>query len=357
MKRLFKKGAAILLTATMAMGLAACGGKDSEQTSVNSSLSKQFVYRCEELSIEDIEGEMSIMATSQNDNKIKMLAAIYNYDNYVENDFRLISMNTDGSEVAQVKLEVPSQTDGNSEVISTDVAIEARTEAPTMNLVEGEETATEEVIGTTDLDATDDVVIDDGMIDDGFYPGEESYSYTYYNNFAFGSDGCIYGKKSTEGQDYSVLDEYGNPTYTQTESIVKWNDAGEYVEEYPMESLSTDEAYYYVTRMLPNTDGGLLLLIAGDSFGTIEMNSEGEFTEFKEISELSNYMQSYADMICYEDGRMLITYYDDTWTHMYGVEYNPQTKTVGEEKEIPTFISRNNNGLIASNKYDFMYCN
>lgn len=350
LKKLWKKTASILLVATMVLGLCACGenktddggkgGKDSK--GVNSELAKQFVYKEEALDLSALGSENDYyIAKMQKIGDILYVLASYNQykmDGTSLNYFKLLSMNTDGSNSKVIDLLLPGQVieDIPEEEITGEGAGDAvvlpmpRAEVSSKVMVETE-VAVEDVV-------TEDVAVEDAVIDvpadDFYYEPSTSYEYSGYGQSVIAEDGMVYAVRNHTIEDWSDPENYISKSDT---TICCWDKDGNFVWEAPIEGLQTEEHWYYVQNMMPQKEGGVTLLLSGDKVCKIDVDKTGKATEMKPLSEdLNSTFNNAQNIMIGNDGKIVFTYYDQEWTNMYMATYDPATGAVSEGVKLPS---------------------
>ena len=119
-----KRVLALGLTVAMTIGLCACGkdgdGSNNKPSSGNSSsLAKEHVYRVQNITLPQMYsgqgGNINIRCTAHRDGKVYMVMQVYDYETYSENDYRVVSMKEDGTDVQMATLEI-ARNSGNEDV-------------------------------------------------------------------------------------------------------------------------------------------------------------------------------------------------------------------------------------------------
>ena len=109
-KRLVSRCLSFGLALAVTAGLCACGGGGSE---ADPDLAKENVYRMKEIELPKLynpeSGNMNVLASAVRDGKINLLVWLRDWSTevYNEYDYRLISMNEDGSDAKVTPLEIP----------------------------------------------------------------------------------------------------------------------------------------------------------------------------------------------------------------------------------------------------------
>lgn len=336
-----KKGLRKLICAglvlSMTMGLCACGG-EKKTTSADTSLAKQYVYSYEEIKLPaEIGDDASISSVTRQNDRIYMVADIHNWDertNSGNREIKLLSMKEDGTDLQTIELETPASEDNGTGEGAEESAEE----------VTGEETAEEE---------TGDGETDDAAA--GIMPYSQTYEYTGYSNYVIGKNGVLYAIKDYYFEDYSDPE---NSISKQENYICAWDLEGKFLWQKQMEELQTEESYHYIKALLTFEDGSVTVLISGDSTYKVEMDTEGNLSEEKELPNGNELIQQSNDFMVKEDGSILMTHYNDDWTAMYLTSYDIKTDTVGEEIQLPdSFAWSGYNCLAAGITTDIVYSN
>lgn len=357
-----KRVLALGLTVAMTIGLCACGkngdGSSNKPTSGNSSsLAKEHVYRVQNITLpkmySDQGGSLNVVSTAHRDGRVYMVLQVYDYETYSDNDFRVISMKEDGTDVQMATLEI-ARNSGNEDVQeSTD---EGTTDEG--NTDNGDE-------GIALLDTEEGVVVEPGAGDvDEVYPGEESngYEYSNYNPFVMAADGMIYAMKNRSFEDWSDPENYISE---QTYSLCCWNADGSLAWEVEVPGLGNndDDTWTYVNNMLRGSDGNLYLLITVSSEDNenykIKINSDGTVGERVKLSEdVAKLINNYDQLVPQDDGLLFVIFRDEEeWTKSYYTTYDIATDTVGEIKDFPSTVSYmyDYNVMMPGKSHDLIY--
>lgn len=341
------------LALAMAVSLPACGKKKDE----NSGLAKEHVYKYQEVALPDFGQDYYIMESVRRDGNIYLLVQIYHwndkgdFEGNADTDIRLVSMKDDGSDVKEVMLQVPA--DGNASggfdggisvmPIARSAAsrpmpaatppaetTESETDTETDTEIDTEtETGTDTEIGS-DTEPDIDVPEKDPMTG-------SVWENTNYNNFSIGADGGIYAIKR---YNYSY-DDYENPensVYTRRLYLSAWNADGSFKRETELEGLQTEEEYCYISEYVVDTDGNAVLMINGDNAYKMTVDAQGKASERTKLPEdLEKVFNNLDSLIDKGNGRFWAIYRDENdWQKMFLAEYDMNTGTLGEEKELPS---------------------
>lgn len=361
-----KRVLALGLTVAMTIGLCACGkdgdGSNNKPPSGNSSsLAKEHVYRVQNITLpkmySDQGGSLNVVSTAHRDGRVYMVLQVYDYETYSDNDFRVISMKEDGTDVQMATLEIAGNS-GNEDVPSTDEGTTDNGTTDEGNTDNGDE-------GIALLDTEEGVGVEPGAGDVGeVYPGEESngYEYSNYNPFVMAADGMIYAMKNRSFEDWSDPENYISE---QTYSLCCWNADGSLAWEVEVPGLGNndDDTWTYVNNMLRGSDGNLYLLITVSSEDNenykIKINSDGTVGERVKLSEdVAKLINNYDQLVPQDDGLLFVIFRDEEeWTKSYYTTYDIATDTVGEIKDFPSTVSYmyDYNVMMPGKSHDLIY--
>lgn len=335
MKRL-KKLICVILALSMATGLCACGplkgfgnkGNDGTENnpknkfSSSPELAKQNVYKLQEIDFSSLAKEgssMNVQSLNKVGDKIYAMTNSYSYDGEyygaAAQEYILISMNVDGSDVKSTKLE----------------------------LLEGDETETE----TADtLASSKRVPITDSVDSDEIEMPEQSrYEYSNYGNFRITDEGYIFGTRSYNLEDYSDPDNYVSE---RTESVCCWDMDGKLLRSTVLDFFSNNsDGWYYINKLVGAPDGAVNVLVYGDQSGVITVDKEGNASELKQAKGMEKFAQNFSGMYVLPDGKIVVSYYGDDWNRLYLTTYDPDTDKTSDEVELPATIAYNMYGNFA----------
>ena len=356
MKKLTKKGLisrclAMGLTLAMAVGLCACGGGGNES---DPNLAKENVYRIKEIELPEMynpeSGNMSVMASAVRDGKVNLLVWIrdWNAEVYNEYDYRLITMNEDGSDAKVIPLEIPG-TDANEG--EGDTAEEIPADTPEIPEAETEDTPSEpEEEDETEGEDTEDEDTEGGIstLPAGpISPGEGSFKpsvneYTNYSGFSMMADGTVYARKMHRTEDMSDPENY---IYKNETSICCWDSEGKMLLDI---SLGEQDDYTWVNSVMEGSDNALYVLLTVNSedysstdYYRVRVGLDGNVGQREKISEDSKKLFTNNDqMISRGDGTAFISFRDeDDWAKMFYTIYDVAADKAGEIKDFPSAIS------------------
>lgn len=330
------------LTVVTTLGLTACGG--GQTVGADPALAKQYVYSYENIEIPDMGENTNLRDVCKYNDRVYMIAEVSEWnENSQTNEYRLISMKTDGSDIQSIVMELPvgAIEDANSTAETQDAMIEAEEsaeEAVTMDM------ATAEI-------AVEDAVVDDMAIGEEYY--SQSYEYTGYNYFVIGENGMIYATREHFFEDYSDPENYVS---TRENSICAWDLDGKLLWQTPMENLETEESYSYISKLISSKDG-VTILINGDNVSKIEVDTEGNMSERKALTNGSGILSNAGEVMVKEDGMLLIPHYSEDGSAMYLTEYDIVTDTIGAESKLPDSFMYGYNAVASGVTMDLIYSN
>ncbi len=339
------------LTLAMAVGLCACGGGGNES---DPNLAKENVYRIKEIELPEMynpeSGNMSVMASAVRDGKVNLLVWIrdWNAEVYNEYDYRLITMNEDGSDAKVIPLEIPG-TDANEG--EGDTAEEIPADTPEIPEAETEDTPSEpEEEDETEGEDTEDEDTEGGIstLPAGpISPGEGSFKpsvneYTNYSGFSMMADGTVYARKMHRTEDMSDPENY---IYKNETSICCWDSEGKMLLDI---SLGEQDDYTWVNSVMEGSDNALYVLLTVNSedysstdYYRVRVGLDGNVGQREKISEDSKKLFTNNDqMISRGDGTAFISFRDeDDWAKMFYTIYDVAADKAGEIKDFPSAIS------------------
>lgn len=359
-----------------AMGLCACGGGGGSEA--DPALAKENVYRIKEIELPKLydpqNGNMGVMASAYRDGKAKLLVRITDWSvSYEENDYRLISMNGDGSDVSVVKLEIPEQNNGGNEggdlpnigitpraaETVDDTAASTEDDAAASGEAGEDEAAASGESGEDSAAASEEPVpgIEEPVIDQ---PINNVYEYTNYSSFSMLSDGTVFAAKNHRIEDSSDPENYVS---TNELSICSWDAEGKMLHEVSLGALNDRS---WISGMMEGADDALYLIQVENSedysettYYRMRVGKDGTVGERQKLSEESLPVFTNSDQIIARgDGSTFISFRDEAdWTKMYYTIYDAATDTVGEIKDFPGSISYtyDYNVMLPGRSHDLIY--
>ncbi len=334
--RKMKKFRSIVLVSTLALGLCACGKNEKTGGSIaDTQMAKQYVYSEQniDLSALGFEEDYNINNMKQVGERLYMVV-----NSYEQNDdkgstrtyLKLVSMNSDGSDIKKIDLQLPAEE-------SNDIANIPENGESNETDSHTEEAVTEEVV--TEEAVTEDAVTEDAVTEDTVIEvmpemfGESAkYEWTGFGYVAFVGE-QIYVTKEHTIEDWSDPENYVSQNNT---SVCSWDMEGNFKWETPIEGIRTEEEYSFVQTMVPLKDNTVALIIGGDNYKKVTVDSEGNVSQPMKLSAESSRFQNMDRMMARDDGTIIFTYYDDEWTNMYVATYDIEADTISEGTKLPS---------------------
>lgn len=384
-KGLVSRCLALGLTLAAVVGLCACGGGGNE---ADPDLAKQNVYRMKEIKLPELynpeSGNMNVMASAVRDGKVNLLVWIrdWNAEVYNEYDYRLISMNEDGSDAKVTPLEIPDvggeegdapadmpavpeeapaepedapadSEDMPSDSEDTPSAPEDEGEGGETEGGEGEETEGEGGISTLPADTVE-------PIEPGGSYKPSINEYTNYSGFSMLADGTVYARKNHRTEDWSDPENYISKNET---SICCWNSEGKMLLDI---SLGEQDDYTWVNSVLEGADNALyvMLTVSSEDYSTTDyyrmrVSLDGSVGQREKISEDTMKLFTNSDQIISRgDGTAFISFRDETdWAKMFYTTYDVAADKAGEIKDFPSTISYtyDYNVMLPGKAHDLVY--
>lgn len=334
-KKAFTKITSMILAASMMLGLCACGGNSAEDEA-KASAAKEAVYSYQDLKLpyepSDEEG-MSITGGGYIDGRLYYIATINSWkDGQNKTELRLWSMLEDGSDVKEVILQLPE-------------------EQPREDKAEGDETSTGEGEASTEIQpraevaveaiASSDIAVtlpavpeDGGVAPEGDVPEEivNTFTYVNYSYATVGNDGQVYAMKNVSFEDYSDPNNY---IWENSSSIVSWDLEGNLLWEQTSEILPNDKNGAWLQSMDTMTDGGVLILLAGEDFSCVSIDKEGNIIAESPLKVDDTIKQNMAQSYVDKDGNLIIMAYNNEYTKLTAYKYDVKTDTLDQGVELP----------------------
>ena len=355
LKSLWKKTVSLLLVANMVFGLCACGGdktneegkgkdgKDAQR--VNSELAKQFVYKEEGLDLSALgsENDYYITRMQKSGDKLYVLASYNQYktDGTSLSYFKLLSMNTDGSNSKVMELLLPGQV--IEEIPEEEITGEGAGDAVVLPMPRAEVSAKVMVEAEVAIEnvVTEDVAVEDAIVEDapmdGVFEPSTSYEYSSYGQSVISEEGAVYAIRNHTIEDWSDPENYISKNDT---TVCCWDKDGNFMWETPVEGLQTEEQWYYVRNILPAAEGGITLLVSGDKTCKMDVDKDGKVSELKPFStDLDSTLNNAQNIMIGNDGKLVFTYYDQEWANLYMSTYDPKTDAVSEGVKLPAVLN------------------
>lgn len=341
-KRFFKRAVSIGMALVLTLGLSACGGGNKKE---NAGLAKENVYKFESFTMPEIGGDdYSIYTSSYKDGMIYLVMQVYHWsEDNNDLDIQMLTMKEDGTDVKLTSLEIP-QWKGTAENAGAagepgeggEPAGEPGAQ-PEDGAESGEDTTEPETEGedTAEPDTAEPVA--EPGIDDVYIPEQQFYENIYFGSYTFGTDGVLYAIGNYYYENYAS-EEYIS---VQKNYVVCWNLDGSLAWETELEGLNSEEEYLYVTAMAVAEDGNVNLLLSGDNSYKLSVDSQGNLSERKPLSEdVTKIFANGASYMTKKDGTFLVTYYDEQdWSKQYITTYDPNTDALGQPSQLPTSMT------------------
>ena len=317
----------LCLAMCLAVGLCACGNNNKM---VNAALAKENVYKLQEITMPEIDGDgYNVYASAHRDGMVYLMVEVYHWEDFSNNtDIRMITMKEDGTDVQVRSLEFPVKESGDSDVAGAGNAGLARTEV-----------------------AVPDIAVP--------VPGDSDTSniweYDNYYNYVFSPDGKVYAIHQHHYENYNDPENYIS---IQNYSIACWSAEGSLQWEKELDALNSEDEYVYVSNMSVAGDGTLYMILSGENVSKMSVDAQGNISERKEMSEDAvKLFQNLDRLVAKEDGTFLVMYYDENdWTKEYITTYDIATDTIGEPTALPSNFSYNGfNTLDAGRNSDLIY--
>lgn len=342
----FRRMVCVGLVLAMLAGLTACGKTPaSGKNSSNPSLAKQFVYTYRDLEIPDVGDNMNIRSAVKMEDRIYLVIENYNWESNNETKIMIASMKEDGTDMQKIDLKKTS-----------DQEADPAAEETQDNSGSGEEDSPAETEETEPGNTGDDIAAVEPRVEDSeIAMSRDTYEYTGYGNYAFGEDGRLYAVKTYSFEDYSDPDNYISRTDTY---ICAWDLTGNLLWERPVENLQKEGEYNNIRALLPAANGKVMIWVSGDSNYRIDMDTEGNISSKQELPNGSKLTEMSGDVVPKKDGKLLVIYYNDSWTEMYVAEYDIATDTLGTGIKLPDSMMRSGyNSLSLGVSTDLVYSN
>ncbi len=375
-RKWFQRGLCAVLSATLVLGLTACGGR-GKGVSQDPSLAKQYVYSYREIGeFANLGDDVSIQDVKRKDDKIYFLMEVYHYSvsgysSDGQQDIRLVSMYDDGTDIKMEKIEqnltkpewdIPEgnngenngASDGNSGIMTlSSVRVRPATTAVAVPVpaveasVPADTEPAEDENQAGDADEIDDLEqTDDEMFSNVMVP--EFYEYLRYQNFTFSSDAkLLYGIRQYRREDYT--DPYNSITQMQR-TLCAWDMKGKIQWEQDLAEYIDSQDEYWVNTMTSLEDGSLMMIFEGEKPFKVIVDKEGKLVEVEEFKGVDEKLERLSEVITKDDGTAYALYWDQDWRYQYIAPYDLVTGKLGEEQQMPEMLSRMGYGGISAGK-------
>lgn len=340
-KNLLKRAGAMALVLVLTVGgLTACG-KNSDGSD---SPAKQNVYGFQEMKLPEMDGDdISFRGSSRKGDKIYLLMQVYHWDQNSQTDYRLLTMDADGSNIESVALSIPTKLGQDGDGTEGDES-ESETGTEESGTEDGGHAAPQPRVAVNSSTYISSGAMPlpggDWEVDPGEYEAPSTYTweYMYFGSFSFG-EGGIYATK-----DYNyTYEDYNNPEnskYEQATYVCAWDYEGNYLWETQLEGLRSDEEYIYVNTIAEDAGGNPILLMTGNSCYQQSVSTEGVLGERKTLSsELQDVISYSNNLMPVGDGKLLVVYYGQDYSRQYLAQYDISTGVLGEPSALPERLS------------------
>ncbi len=342
----FKKKALslVLIAALTASMLAGCGKKDGDEAGVSgggksggkgtvatdSAASKEGVWKGQPLNL-GIEGDFNIQKTVVNGDKVTLLIQTYEYtDNGYKNEYKLVTMNKDGSGSSLVPLEGTLYEQIYS--YKDDEEGEWEDGDGEMHILEDEpaEATEANAVGAAPVAETAQIFPVSEIGEDG--ETEKNVTYRSVQNVGLTNSGeamgLIYEEVLLDEQTYQYEYDY---------TVTAWNADGSIKWQKPFGKDGDQDTYMWVSYAAALSNGNYILIYStGNDTNGIVYNTEGE--EVKKAKLESDTFNSLTAIVTTPDGKDMLVYY--TWDEVnYSESYktailNPETLEISDERDV-----------------------
>lgn len=278
-KRILQQITCLILVIALAMPLCACGSSAGKAGNENAALAKEHVYRFQEITAPDFgEAEAEICASAYRDQTISLLIKVTDWNDYNENDIRILRFREDGF----------GETMSSLETIPWYPAAE-----------------------------------------DDASPSETSF----YENYTFGADGRIYAIRTCCRQEGQT----DTPDAAATERyLCCWDMSGKQLRESRLEDFPSADNQISVNALSITADGVANLVLTGDQVWQTSVNSRGTCVGSVELTEEAfQIFQNSTALLHPADGSLLLIYHSaDSWEEQYLIPYDPATASFGKARMV-----------------------
>ena len=288
MKRVWKRGAGILMAVVLSLGMAACGGKkqgagkEDEATQIAKvQMSKEGVYRYQELKLAANEEDISVLAGKTTAAGVEILT---NKAQWTDPELVLSVVKADGTIQSAIDLEFY---------------------APQL----------EEVV------------------DQNGNPLEMQYVSTYCREAAL-TENRVYAIYEAS-QEFEMDGEYDSHSYY---FALCWDKGGSLLWTKELGQIQSEESYSYLNGAVALADGSLGILICGDENSLIVVKEDGSSQQTKSMNAARETLDKGPNVVARQDGSLIFVYYNDDWSRQYAVSYDPLKDQLGTPSELPEFM-------------------
>lgn len=336
------------------LGGSGSGTSASGGSYVNAAVGKENVYRFQELDLLDIHADdISIRDSYLHNDKVYVLIQAYHWEENSQTDYRVLTMDKDGSNMELIKLQVPG--DENEDGLAGEDKGPGQDEGGENEdgpAADDKAPAREEE-GDSDGDAAEDA--ETGS--DADYAVEdpmpmEIWEYTNYNTFVFGSD-AIYCIKNYNYENYTDPENYISQYLMY---VCSWNYDGSFRWETELGGMRSDEEYIYVNTMVETSEGNVELFMTGNSGYQQSVGTDGSLGERRPLDDEISDMLSYSGYVLPRgDGTLSVLYYGDDYMSMNIVSYDAATGTLSEPYKLPSVFGWSANSITVGQNSDLLY--
>lgn len=351
-----KTVAVTLGLALTAGGLTACGRGNPME---NADLAKEYVYRYEELNLPDLGGDdINVRGSQAIGDRAYVMLQVYHWSEGDDTDYRVLSMNKDGSDLQVVPLEMPGKK--GADVFGDELGAAAGTDAEDVGAEDTDVPADDTDDAEEDVDDTDvgeDADIDGDFSVDADMPVDEDYSNiwesTSFGTVMFGQD-RIFATENYWYEDYSDPD---NTISLRKNYVCSWGMDGSLLWETELEDLQTDEEYIYVSSFVSHGDGSAIMLMSGDNCYSQDVTADGvPGARTKLPDEIGEILSRSQYLLPKKDGTFTVVYADtEDWMKQYISNYDPETQQLGESVQMPTSFSMYGYNISTGLNADLLY--
>lgn len=165
-----------------------------------------------------------------------------------------------------------------------------------------------------------------------------------------GEDGSIVGINELYKEDYSDPE---NPIYENQTYLISWNQDGTQKWSKQLELNSSEDSYSYINNLSVAGDGKVNIILGGDKSELLQLDGEGNEISRNELN--LDGIENLNSIYVKEDGKLLITLFNEDWSKMSACTYDLSTNTLSEKIELAANISMYN--TYPGSKTDFILTN